>query len=107
MTAAPTPRRIDSPVPGFYLLRLVPGGPEVPACLCFEADATGAKVMVAYILNKPVSIAEVWHRRSRVIDQDDYRLAMAKYDYETRWLPGSPLANPERKVDLSRQPAIF
>jgi hypothetical protein len=41
----PAPRRSDTPKPGFYLLRVVRGGPWVGASISFDADA-GWSVML-------------------------------------------------------------
>lgn len=93
--------RIDHPVPGHWLLRLVPNGPEVPAVIQFEADPRGAKVLLAYIVDRPVALNEVWLRRKRAITQDEYVFQMSVHDYARQWEPHSPLAHPTRKVDLN------
>lgn len=100
-------RRIDQPSVGHFLLRLVPGGPEVPACICYESDARGERIMAAYICNERVSVDAVWLQRSRPIDQAEYVYRLKIFDYAVKHEPNSPAANPREKIDLNNQPSIF
>jgi hypothetical protein len=66
---------VDWPQPGYWMIRLVSGGPEVPACICVvqtlhepgipENLMERSPFLAAFILGKPAGLDEVWKRRGR------------------------------------------
>lgn len=103
-------RRIDRPECGFWLLRLVKGGPEVPARIyrqtttCEPGNAENAMdrpgFLVAEISGEPVEIESVWHRRGREIDSYEYAVALESQIHDRIFRPQSPSANPTKRIDL-------
>jgi hypothetical protein len=97
------PRRSDTPEPGFYLLRLVKGGPWVGAEIrCQDGQW---RVMVDGDWQGPV--ADPWslpnlervHWGGRTTTESEVRYRLARKRHAIIDAPNSPAANPRRPVD--------
>lgn len=109
----------EDPHPGFWLVRLVKGGPEVAACLRVietvaepdnpENDMTGTRSphLAAFVLDQPVPLERVWDWRGEPITEAEYRHQCASAEWARLFSPQEPIANPFRKVDLTRLPIPF
>jgi hypothetical protein len=118
-------RLADVPEPGFYRLKLVRGGPFVPARIyvpCpFEIEdesQLGWPVerrhcagmqrwsLRATINDEDADPLDVWQRGNR-ISAIDYHKMIAVRDRAVAHEPYAPEANPRGKVNLARQPSLF
>ena len=102
----PAPRRSDIPTPGWYLLRLVRGGPWVAARVTHEA--AGWSVMLDGVTEGPAQdpwalrhMERVhWGGRPATEEECQRRLGLA------RWAalndPDHHAANPRRAIDLDK-----
>jgi len=90
---------IDRPRPGFWMVRLVRGGPEVAACIRWEQTThepgnpenlmERSPSLVAYIAGEPVASLDLWTMRRRPITVQEYNAALAK----------SPATDPRQRID--------
>ena len=97
-------RTSDTPQPGFYLLKLVRGGPWVAAQIVH--DEVGWRCMIDGVWEGPVSDPWImrsleavhWGGRETTEAEVKYRLALKQHaqTYE----PSAPAANPKRAVNL-------
>lgn len=109
-------RNIDRPEPGFWMVRLVKGGVDVPARIfretCLAEPGAHANRMerptflVAEILGETVPLDDVWLRRGRPIDAAEYRFQVADFDHAVAWRPGDPKHAPRARVDLTQLPPL-
>lgn len=100
MTAS---RRIDRPEPGYWLIRLVKGGPLVPACIVRELPTDpwfpdnemdrGCPRLVAYIGGEPAPLDRVWHTRGEDITEDEYWDRLAQRRVESAEMPSARAIN--------------
>lgn len=112
-----TPRRIDKPEPGFWMLRLKKGGVEVPAAIkrvqtAFEpGNPTNlmdrSPFMAAFIRDEVVALPEVWERRGRAVTETEYEYQLRIAGWAKTTTERTPLARPEVSVDLSAIPPLF
>lgn len=120
--AAPA-RSVDQPEPGFFTLRLVKGGPKVPARI-IHAPATdpltGETLDRSYwwsaeISGKPAGepsmqptdeVMRIW-LFGEPITEADYRYEVADMDWCLAHAPAEPKANPRQRIDLASLPALF
>jgi hypothetical protein len=103
-------RQIDAPQPGFWMIRLVKGGPEVPARIfrhvtTHEPGAPGNAMerpsfLVAEIAGEPVDLDDVWLRSGREITQAEYQFQVADHAHAREWRPRDAKANPRHAIDL-------
>lgn len=122
-----TPHRPQDwpPRPGVFRLRLVRGGPFVPARIRHEPPPdpiTGdpldrAPVWTAEIGGVPAGdpcrdpsanphIFRIWNYGTPIPD-DEYRHMLAVRAWAANHAPEAPEARPERKIDLNKAPPIF
>lgn len=114
MSSIDDTRPIARPQPGYWLVRLVAGGPEVPAAIVYEQTLhepdepdnlmDRSPQLVAYLAGKVVKIAEVWERRGRPIDAAEYAYQLADLTWAQRHAPGEPKATPHRPINLTIAP---
>lgn len=86
-------RDITKPLPGFWMIKLVKNGPEVPACIrlvhttadpdCLSNLMDRSPFLAAWIGNRTASLDEVWQRKGRAITAEEY-------DLRIRELSGDP-----------------
>ncbi|MBN9497826.1 MAG: hypothetical protein J0H39_13805 [Alphaproteobacteria bacterium] len=103
-------RPIDAPQPGFWMVRLVKGGPEVPARIYRHVTArepgneTNAMerspFLAAEIAGETVALDDVWLRTGRPIDEAEYRFQIADHAHAREWRPRDAKAQPRRAIDL-------
>ena len=108
-----TARDITRPAQGWWLLRLVRGGPLVPACIRYEATqhAPGEPdnpierpgCLVAYIAGQPVPLHDVWERKGQEIDGQEYAYQLAVL----LWRQQHEAADPLAPFDPATAPAPF
>ena len=98
------PRRSDTPSPGFYLLRLVRGGPWVGACIAHGPD--GWTVMIDGDTQGPAtdpwSLAnmEKVHYYGRETTESEVAFRVGVKRWAEIYDPGHRAANPRRKIDI-------
>lgn len=114
---APAPRVLDQPQPGLWMVRLVSGGPEVPAMIERrphepgnpenELDRSPRSLLHAEIDGAAVDVDAVWNRRGRAIDRAEYDYQIAIGRHAKAYLPKHPRAEPRSRIDLLTVPLPF
>ncbi|MFA9204885.1 MAG: hypothetical protein ACEQSH_00355 [Bacteroidia bacterium] len=105
-------RRVDLPEPGWFKLRLVKGGPYVPAAITRDGGAWGA--IINGIRSEPTDadparatdVFRVWHSGMR-IDAAEYRHMLAVSHWAKDHAPDDPAADPTKPIALARRPSVF
>jgi hypothetical protein len=112
---AGNPRYLDQPAPGFWLMRLVKGGPLVPACIQWihtthepgepENAMERSPFLAAFLAGKPVDLDRVstWAKEG-TLDEPEYRFRLKEM---VEWaMPGRDtyarkvaVARPYEKID--------
>ena len=110
-------RAVKPPGTGYWLMRAVKKGPEVPAAIQWERTEhePGAPdnrmerspILTARIAGDVVAWDRVWNWTKREIDRAEYEYRMADMDYAKRYAPHEPAANPRKKLDLMQAPLPF
>lgn len=99
-------RRVDQPEPGYFLVRLVKGGPRVAAEITHRRGLWGALVNGETCgaqhadWTRAAGVAAVW--LGERIDAAEYRRVLALAAQ-----PGHPNATPRRPLDLAALPPLF
>lgn len=111
------PRRIDRPKPGFWLLRLVKGGPDVAACILRlqtrhepgepQNQMERSPFLAAFINGEPVDLAAVWERRGRAITEAEHCYRVALTDWAIQNAPHEPAARPTEAINHMTAPVPF
>jgi hypothetical protein len=100
------------PRPGFWRIRLARGAPLVVCCIREVAEPEedvwweGDACLAAYILEEPAAMERVWTWKREEITAAEYRFVCALVAHCREHEPNEPLANPRRRVDLTRLPPI-
>lgn len=104
----PAPSRpVWPPTPGFYLVRLVRGGPQVGASITH--DETGWSCQIDGVHSGPVADPvllediEKIHTYGRFTTEAEVKFRLGLKRYDEIYRPNSPAANPRRAID----PATF
>lgn len=117
-------RYVGRPEPGFYRVRLVRGGPWVAAQIilaptpdpwvpdnpmdrpCYWSVVVNGEPskLTEMVPDKDVWKVYEWGER---IDRETYDLMLAQAEWDRKYDPASPLANPDKRVDLRSAPVIF
>jgi len=100
-------RIINDPQPGHWMVRLVRGGPYVPAKIERINHEPGnpankldtGPVLLALIGGEPVDPLEIWHRRGRAIGAAEYAYQLEDYLWCRAHAPDEPKANPRTPID--------
>ena len=108
-------RIIGQPEPGWWMVRLVRGGPEVPAAILRVevADEPGnprqdrSSYLAAFIGGEPVALSDVWERKGRTITEAEYKFQLADARWAKAHAPHEPKADPTRQIELSALKPIF
>lgn len=113
----PEPRILNQPKPGFWLMKLRKGAPEVPAAIMWVHTThepgnpdnlmERSPFLAAFIAGEPVSLNRVWESRGRPISETEYRYLLADLEWVRQYAPTDPKANPRQKVDLSTMAPPF
>jgi len=96
----------DDPQPGWFEVRMVKGGPMLPARIWLEADVDDAgdlmdsetlRCQVVYVEHDPM---KMWSRLShRPISRERYDFLIAVGDWTAEWQPNSPLNDPFKRIE--------
>lgn len=109
-------RAINRPEPGFIRLKMIRGGPWVPAiiwrpCPLELSPETFQAVdrhyhLVAEIDGKPADVDRVWTSGERITIAE-YLFLRADRAWVREYAPHLPEARPEEAIDINKLPAIF
>lgn len=114
-----SPRRMDMPEPGWWLVQLGKGTPRVPACIewhettvdpCYSDNAmegTRYRYLSASIAGEVVPLDAVWLRKGEPITAAEYRFRCADLAHAKAHRPDDPLSQPRRAIDLMTAPIPF
>lgn len=111
------PRRIDRPEPGHWAVRLVRGGPAIPARI-FWAQTTHepgnpenrmerSPFLAAEIGGEVADVDDVWLRRGTPITEAEYRYRVAEMQWAKEHAPREAVARPRQRVDFAALPLPF
>lgn len=117
-------RDINDPRPGFFLVKKVRGGPEVPArihrpCCCtvnggddnesHEHQPTCDRFppLRAEIDGEPAPVLRVWLFGRKEISEADYRYRRDVGTWARTHAPDDPAANPDQAVDMMTAKPLF
>lgn len=110
-------RRVDAPECGFWMIRLIKGGPEVPARIYRHATDSEPgnpenvmerpSFLVAEISGKPADVDSVWLRKGREITEREYNAALLDQRFARFFTPSAPVANPTQRIDLLKTAIPF
>jgi len=101
----PPPRRADIPTPGWYVLRLVRGGPWVPARITHD-PAVGWTVMLNGVTDGPahdpwtLANMEAVHWGGRPSTEADCKRRLGAKRWAELFDPGHYAANPRKPINL-------
>ena len=105
-------RRIDQPEPGYFLLRLVKGGPQVAACIRHDAGLWSAEIdgepcgPAHADPSQADGVFRIWHAgRPTTAEEFAYRLQLRSWAVAND--PSHPAAQASRPVDLRVLPPLF
>lgn len=104
-------RAVAEPQPGFFLIRLVRKGPQVPARICHENGVWWAIVdsQTFPSASDPAAaprVFPIWHGGEEITEAEyQHRLALKRWAQAHQ--PDHPAANPGRPIDLTTQRSIF
>ena len=107
------------PQPGWWLVKLVKGGPTVAACIRlvlteFEPDfpqndmrGTRSPFLAAFVNDEPVDMDRVWLTKGEPITEAEYAFRVADAKWAAEHAPNEPAAQPHKAVDLRQIPIPF
>lgn len=110
-------RRIDRPEVGHWVVRLVRGGPAIPARI-FWAQTTHepgdpenrmerSRFLAAEIGGEVAEVDDVWLRRGTPITESEYRFRVAEMRWAKEHAPNEAVATPRQSVDFAAIPLPF
>lgn len=88
-------RTINVPQPGFWMVRLVKGGPYVPARIWHDGDALRAE-----IIDEPVDPITIWHGRGETIDGEAWQHQIDEIAWLRAHRPNNPRCHPRQPVNI-------
>ena len=100
-----TPRYMEYPEPGFWMIKLVKRGPEVPAAIVLAPgmeERVGPPLKswyVAFISGEPCAVDSVWFTRGREITRAEYDYQVADQRWCRENAPHLPKADPTVPID--------
>ena len=104
---------MDEPQPGFFLIRMMRRGPEVPARIWWSTgtDEEGHPLdrplrLSAEIIDREVDPLEVWHRKRVPIPEQEFRYRRDLIRWARVHRPDMPECHPYRPVDMLRLPPL-
>ena len=111
-------RDVGKPEPGYFLMRLVRGGPQVPARICrilpstdhpeglWWAEVNGETYASHADPSSAPMVFRIWHGAEfSTAEEYQYRLKLKRWA-ETHQ-PDHPAAKPRAKIDRLKTPTIF
>lgn len=109
--------RIDQPEPGYWLQRLVKGGPWVPCAIVLRAcphepgnpenvmgPETRSPTLVGLRAGRECDPHDVWISRGEEITRTEYEFRLARMRWSAKHAPEAPEARPRDRVDWNRAP---
>ena len=116
-----TPRSMDAPESGYWLIRVVKSGPVVPARIWTgrEPEHEGLPIdlwpnsetrilgIFAEIAGKPVDVDRVWHSKGVAITKEEFAFRMADHRWAATHAPHLPEAQPEKPIRVADVPVPF
>lgn len=111
MSRAEAPRAVDKPEPGYFLLRLVRGGPHVAARILhddgqWQAIIDGVAADPHADPAQAVGVFRIWHGGRRCTQAEyDYRLSLKSWAVAA--MPQHPAAQPRQPIDLASLPPVI
>jgi hypothetical protein len=105
-------RRVDLPEPGWFKLRLVKGGPYVPAMITREWGQWGAIIdgqpgnIFAPDPVLATDVFRIWHSGIR-IEHAEYLHMLEVSRWAKEHAPDDPAADPTKPISLNRRPSVF
>lgn len=110
-------RLVEQPGTGWWLMRAVKGGPEVPASIQWERTECEpgnsgnlmdrSPILTARIAGKLVSWDRVWNWVKRPISRADHDYRLADMAWAAQHRPDLPIANPHKRLDWMRAEIPF
>lgn len=110
-------RALDVPGTGYWLMRMVKLGPEVPASIQWETTEhepgnpdnvmDRSPILTARINGDIVAWDRVWNWTKREITESEFHFRTADAAWARTNAPNEPAANPTRRLDLMQVPAPF
>lgn len=110
-------RAIDQPKTGWWLMRAVKKGPEVPASIQWEETThepgnpenlmERSPILTARIDGRLVAWDRVWNWNKREIPESEFRFRTADAAWARAHAPHEAAANPTKPVDWMQTPLPF
>lgn len=112
-------RQMLNPQEGYWLIRLVKGGPRVPACIRYmetivepgepgnRMDGTRPRYLAAFVNGEPVALDRVWLSRGDAISEAEHDFRVADAAWAAEHAPDEPAANPTTPIDHLLIPLPF
>ena len=110
-------RFVEQPKTGWWLMRAVKGGPEVPASIQWERTEhepgepqnlmDRSPVLTARIAGRIVALDRVWNWTKREISKAEFDYRTSEAAWAAVHAPHEPAANPRKKLDLMQAPLPF
>lgn len=107
----------DAPRPGWWMVRMVRGGPEIPAAIVVvqtthepgdpENVMDRSPMLVGYLAGEQVSPARIPWQYGRQIDRAEYEHQVSLLRWAQDHEPDHPIAQPSARVDWRRAPMPF
>lgn len=107
---SPTSRNLNRPEIGFWMIKLVRNGPEVPASIQWERTEyepgnsenrmERSAILTARIAGEIVPWERVWHTKGRRITAQEYAYRVADHKWAREHAPEEPTANPDKPINL-------
>ncbi len=107
-------REIAKPRPGFFKLRLIKGGPFVPARIflpCpidpeFGHPMDRSRHLIGEIDGKEVEVERIW-LSAEEIGPAEFAFMTADASWCRNWAPAEPQANPRKPIDARTAPPAY
>lgn len=106
------PRAINQPEPGYFLMRLIKGGPHVPAQICRNDSGVWWAVVngQGHAAHTDPALAPlvftIWHS-GQEIDRATYEHRLKLKEWAEKHHPDHPAAKPREKIDRLKTPIIL
>lgn len=108
---------IDQPGCGYWVMRAVKGGPEVPASIQWERTEhepgipdnlmDRSPILTARIAGSVVEWGRVWNWTKREVTKEEHDFRLADMAWAKANRPNLPIANPRKKLDLMQAEIPF
>lgn len=106
------PRHVGEPQPGYFLLRLIKGGPLVPSRICHSledgwwAEINGERFPAHPDPSHARGVFQIWHGGQEITAEIyEHRLKLKAWAEKHR--PDHPSAKPRQRIDRTKTPIII